>query len=166
MANVTFLGNPVVTNGDLPAVGQQAPGFKLPNKDLNDVGPADFPGKKLLLNIVPSLDTPVCAASARKFNEKLGERGDVVVLIISADLPFAQGRFCSAEGLSHVVPLSLMRGKGFAKDFGVLITEGPLAGLTARALVLIDEAGVVRYTQLVSEIAEEPDYEAAIKALG
>jgi thioredoxin-dependent peroxiredoxin len=166
MATVTFMGNAVTTNGDLPAVGSTAPDFKLPNKGLEDVGLADFSGKKRLLNIVPSLDTPVCAASSRKFNEALSSRDDVVALVISADLPFAQDRFCETEGLKNVVPLSLMRGKGFAKDYGVLITDGPLSGLTARAVVVVDENDQVTYTQLVPEIADEPDYEAALKALG
>lgn len=165
MATVTFLGNPVELSGELPALGSQAPDFSLPDKDLNDKSLADFSGKKRLLNIVPSLDTPVCATSTRKFNEQLADRGDVAVLIISADLPFAQGRFCSIEELDHVTTLSLMRGKGFAKDYGVLITSGALAGLTARAVVVIDENGKISYTQLVAEIAEEPDYEAALKAL-
>ncbi|QFY90260.1 thiol peroxidase [Magnetovirga frankeli] len=165
MATVTFLGNPVELNGELPAVGSKAPDFSLPDKDLNDKGLADFAGKKRLLNIVPSLDTPVCATSTRKFNEELADRDDVALLVISADLPFAMGRFCSIEDLNHVTALSLMRGKGFAKDYGVLITSGALAGLTGRAVVVIDENGTVTYTQLVKEIAEEPDYAAAIKAL-
>lgn len=166
MANVTFLGNPVVTNGELPAVGSQAPDFSLPNGELNDLGLGDFAGKKRLLNIVPSLDTPTCATSAKKFNESFAGRDDAVALVISADLPFAQGRFCSSEGLENVVTLSLMRSKNFAKDYGMLITEGPLAGITARAIVVIDENGVVTYTELVPEIADEPNYDAALKALG
>lgn len=166
MATVTFLGNPVELNGELPAVGAQAPDFSLPDKALSDKGLGDFAGKKRLLNIVPSLDTPVCATSTRRFNQLLAQRDDVAVLVISADLPFAQDRFCSSEGLSHVTSLSLMRGKGFAKDYGILIISGPLAGLTGRAVVLIDEDGRVAYTQLVPEIAEEPDYDAVLSALG
>ena len=165
MATVTFLGNTVTTNGDLPAVGSAAPDFSLSDKDLKDLGLNDFPGKKRLLNIVPSLDTPTCAASTRKFNESLTGRDDAVALVISADLPFAQGRFCATEGLKNVVTLSMMRNKKFAKNYGVLIKDGPLAGLTARAVVVIDEQGIVTYTQLVPEIADEPNYDAALKAL-
>ena len=166
MANLTFLGNNVTTNGELPAVGSTAPDFSLPNKDLQDLGLSDFAGRKRLLNIVPSLDTPTCATSARKFNEYFAGREDAVALVISADLPFAQGRFCATEGLKNVVTLSLMRSKKFAKKYGVLIKDGPLKGLTARAVVVIDENGTVTYTQLVPEIAAEPDYDAALRALG
>ena len=166
MARVTLKGNPVETVGDLPAVGSQAPDFRLVNADLKDVTLSDFGGKKKILSIVPSLDTPVCATSARKFNEKAAGRDDAVVLVVSADLPFAQARFCSTEGLAGVVPLSLMRSKAFAKDYGVLITGGPLAGVAARAIVVLDENNRVLHTQLVGEIAEEPDYDAALAALG
>ncbi len=166
MANLTFLGNQVTTNGELPAVGSTAPDFSLPNKDLQDLGLSDFPGRKRLLNIVPSLDTPTCATSTRKFNESFAGREDAVALVISADLPFAQGRFCASEGLKNVVTLSLMRSKKFAKKYGVLIKDGPLKGLTARAVVVIDANGTVTYTQLVPEIADEPDYDAALRALG
>ncbi len=166
MANVTFLGNRVTTNGDLPAVGSAAPDFSLADKDLQDLGLSDFAGRKRLLNIVPSLDTPTCATSTRKFNESFAGREDAVALVISADLPFAQGRFCATEGLRNVVTLSLMRGKKFARKYGVLIKDGPLKGLTARAVVVIDENGTVTYTQLVPEIADEPDYDAALRALG
>ena len=165
MATVTFLGNNVTTNGDLPAVGSAAPDFSLPDKDLKDLGLNDFPGKKRLLNIVPSLDTPTCAASTRKFNESFTGRDDAVALVISADLPFAQGRFCATEGLKNVITLSLMRSKKFAKKYGVLIKDGPLRGLTARAVVVIDENDKVTYAQLVPEIADEPNYDAALKAL-
>jgi len=166
MATVTLQGTEMHTNGELPAVGSDAPDFKLTNGDLADVSLADFAGRKRLLNIVPSLDTPTCAESARKFNEKFADRDDAVCLVISADLPFAQGRFCSTEGLENVVPLSMMKSKKFAKDYGVLITDGPLEGLAARAIVIVDENGKVTYTQLVKEIADEPDYDAALKALG
>jgi thiol peroxidase len=165
MATVTLKGNPFRVSGELPAVGNAAPPFTLVNSDLKDVGLADFAGKKKVLNIVPSLDTPVCAASARRFNQVAGSMPNTVVLVISADLPFAQKRFCSTEGLQNVVPLSLMRGKGFAKDYGVLATDGPLQGLCARAVVVLDENDRVRYTQLVGEIAEEPDYAKALAAL-
>ncbi len=166
MANLTFLGSTVTTNGELPAVGSTAPDFSLPNRDLQDLGLSDFAGRKRLLNIVPSLDTPTCATSTRKFNEYFAGREDAVALVISADLPFAQGRFCATEGLKNVVTLSLMRSKKFAKKYGVLIKDGPLKGLTARAVVVIDENGTVTYTQLVPDIADEPDYDAALRALG
>ncbi len=165
MASVTLQGNAMNTNGDLPAVGSAAPDFSLANGDLQDVGLADFSGRKKLLNIVPSLDTPTCAISTRKFNEYADEHPDAVVLIVSADLPFAQGRFCTGESLSNVVPLSMMRSRAFARDYGVLLIDGPLAGITARAVVVIDQGGTVLYTQLVPEIADEPDYEAALAAL-
>lgn len=165
MATVTLRGNPIHTNGELPAVGSAAPDFTLVNGDLKDVTLREFKGKKKVLNIVPSLDTGVCAASTRKFNERAGSLENSVVLVISADLPFAQKRFCSAEGLKNVVPLSLMRGRSFAKDYGVLLVDGPMEGICARAVVVLDENDKVRYTQLVKEIAEEPDYDAAQAAL-
>lgn len=165
MATVTLQGNPIHTNGDLPAVGSQAPDFRLVNKDLADMGLKDFAGKKKLLNIVPSLDTPVCATSTKKFSDYAKGRSDLAVLIISADLPFAAGRFCTAEGIDNVVTLSMMRSRNFAKDYGVLITDGPLAGITARAVVVLDADDKVVYTQLVPEIVQEPDYEKAIAAL-
>ncbi|QQS54160.1 MAG: thiol peroxidase [Candidatus Competibacteraceae bacterium] len=166
MAIITFKGNPIHTNGDLPAAGATAPDLKLVTADLNDVTLADFAGKKKLLNIVPSLDTPVCALSTQKFNEHAKAHPDTVVLIISADLPFAQSRFCGNEGLDNVVTLSMMRSRKFAKDYGVLLEDGPLAGLTARAVVVLDGNNTVRHTELVPEIAQEPDYNAALAALG
>jgi thiol peroxidase len=165
MAKLTFKGNLINTNGDLPAVGQPAPDFKLVANDLKDLALADFAGKKKLLNIVPSLDTSVCALSTRKFNDHAKAHADTVILVISADLPFAQKRFCGNEGLSNVVTLSMMRSRKFAKDYGVLLEDGPLAGLTARAIVMLDENNIVRYTELVPEIAQEPDYNAALAAL-
>lgn len=165
MATVTLEGNPINTNGDLPAVGAQAPDFKLTTSDLEDKALADFKGKKKLLNIVPSLDTGVCATSTKKFNESLGNRNDVEVLVVSADLPFAMGRFCETEGISNVTTLSMMRDRHFAKDYGVLIQDGPLAGITARAVVVLDENDKVVYTQLVPEITQEPDYDKALAAL-
>ncbi len=165
MATVTLHGNPVSTSGELPAIGSKAPEFSLANKELADVGLADFAGKKRLLNIVPSLDTPTCAISTKKFNESFAERDDAVAMVISADLPFAQGRFCETEGLKNVVTLSMMHDQQFATDYGVLITDGPLRGLTCRAVVVIDENGTVTYTQLVPEIGDEPDYDAALAAL-
>ncbi|MDG4549526.1 MAG: thiol peroxidase [Candidatus Contendobacter sp.] len=166
MATLTFKGNPIHTNGDLPAVGATAPDFKLVTASLKDVGLADFAGKKKLLNIVPSLDTPVCALSTRKFNDHAKVHPDTVILVISADLPFAQKRFCGNEGLDNVVTLSMMRSRKFAKDYGVLLEDGPLAGLTARAVIVLDETNGVRHVELVPEIGQEPDYEAALAALG
>jgi thiol peroxidase len=165
MATVTFKGTEFNTNQDLPAVGNQAPDFQLVAGDLSDVSLTNYGGKKKLLNIVPSLDTPVCAVSTRKFNEHAKAHPDTVVLIVSADLPFAQGRFCTGEQLENVVPLSMMRSRNFAKDYGVLLQDGPLAGLTARAVVVLDENDKVVYRQLVPEIADEPDYDAALNAL-
>jgi len=165
MAKITLEGNSINTNADLPVVGSAAPDFKLTDIELNDKTLADFKGKKKLLNIVPSLDTGVCATSTKKFNEVAQGRDDVVMLIISADLPFAQGRFCTAEGTDNVVTLSMMRAKNFAKDYGVLIQDGPLAGITARAVVVLDENNKVLYTELVPEIVQEPDYDKAIAAL-
>jgi thiol peroxidase len=165
MAQITLRGTPIHTNGELPKVGSRAPDFKLTDADLKDLSLADFRGKKKLLNIVPSLDTPVCATSTKKFNEYAKGRNDVVMLIVSADLPFAQKRFCAAENTDRVKTLSMMRDRHFAKDYGVLITDGPLAGITARAVVVIDENDIVKYTELVPEIAQEPNYEAALAAL-
>jgi thiol peroxidase len=165
MARITLQGNATNTNGNLPKVGSQAPSFKLVAADLSEVSLADFKGKKKLLNIVPSLDTPVCATSTKKLNEQAKRRDDLAVLIISADLPFAQSRFCSAENTKNVKTLSMMRDRNFAKDYGVLIQDGPLAGITARAIVIIDENDKVTYTELVPEIAQEPNYDAALAAL-
>jgi thiol peroxidase len=164
MAQVTLGGNPIHTNGDLPAVGAKAPDFKLTSGELKDLTLADFKGKKKILNIVPSLDTGVCATSTRKFNESAGKLPNAVVLVVSADLPFASGRFCTTEGLKNVTTLSLMRDKNFAKDYGVLIQDGPLAGICARAVVVLDENDKVVYRQLVPEIKQEPDYEKALAA--
>ena len=165
MAKVTLQGDPLSTNGELPEVGQAAPDFRLVDKDLSDRSLGDFAGKKKLLNIVPSLDTPVCAESTRKFNDHARSHDDAVMLIVSADLPFAQQRFCGDEGLDNVVPLSLMRDKAFARDYGVLLEDGPLAGVTARAVVVLDADNRVVYRQLVPEIADEPDYREALSAL-
>lgn len=165
MASVTLKGSPVSTNGELPAVGITAPDFKLVDGGLADITLADYAGKKKLLNIVPSLDTPTCATSTKKFNDFAKAHDDTVMLMISADLPFAMSRFCSAEGTENVISLSLMRSKAFAKDYGVLIQDGPLAGITTRAVVVLDADNKVLYTELVPEIAQEPDYEAAIAAL-
>ncbi len=166
MAQVTLHGSPINTSGDLPAVGSKAPDFQLVDGELNDVKLSDFRGKKKLLSIVPSLDTPTCATSTKVFNERLGGRDDVVVLVVSADLPFAQGRFCAAEGTADVKTLSMMRSRNFAKDYGMLIVDGPLAGITARAALVLDETDKVLHAELVGEIGDEPDYDAAIAALG
>lgn len=165
MAEITLQGNPIHTNGDLPAVGSIAPDFRLTNNDLNDVGLEDFAGKRKIVSIVPSLDTGVCAESTRKFNELVARHDDVVVLVVSADLPFAQARFCGAEGIDRVHTLAMMRSKSFAKDYGVLVQDGPLAGVTGRAVVVLDAGNKVLHTELVPEIGQEPDYDAAFAAL-
>jgi thiol peroxidase len=165
MANITLKGSPLTTNGDLPKVGSKAPEFHLVDGDLNDVRLADFKGKKKLLNIVHSLDTGVCATSTKKFNDFAKARGDVTVLTISADLPFAQKRFCAAEHIDNVKTLSMMRSRNFAKDYGVLIQDGILAGITARSVVVLDENDNVLYTEQVTEITNEPNYDAAIAAV-
>ncbi len=165
MATITMRGKPIQTNGELPKVGSDAPGFRLVNGDLKDVTLHDYAGKKKVLNIFPSIDTPVCQTSVRKFNEKAAGLTDTVVLCISADLPFAQKRFCGAEGITSVVNLSLMRGRSFSEEYGVLIDDGPFAGLTARAVVVLDASNRVLHAELVGEIADEPDYDAALKSL-
>ncbi len=165
MANVTLGGNPITVAGSFPSKGQTAPDFKLVGKDLKDVSLQDFAGKRKVLNIVPSLDTAVCATSARKFNEKAASLANTAVITISADLPFAMGRFCTAEGIQNVVPLSLMRGREFLNNYGVEITSGPLGGVAARAVVVLDENNKVLHSELVSEIKTEPDYDAALAAL-
>jgi thiol peroxidase len=164
MAAIKFQGKPLHISGELPSVGSKAPDFTLVNGKLQEVTLATYAGKKKILNIVPSLDTPVCAASTRKFNEKASKLDNTVVLVISADLPFAQARFCEVEGLKNVIPLSTFR-SSFANDYGVYITDTILAGLTARAIVILDENDKVVYTQLVDEVASEPDYESALAAL-
>jgi thiol peroxidase len=164
MATLSFQGNPVHTNGELPAVGSIAPAFKLVNSKLEDVGLAAYAGKNKVLNIVPSLDTPTCAASARMFNQKAAAIANTVVLLVSADLPFAQCRFCTSEGLDNVIPLSTFR-SGFADDYGVRLTDSLLAGLTARAVVVVDADDRVLYTELVAELANEPDYDSVLKVL-
>ncbi|MDP3876951.1 MAG: thiol peroxidase [Methylobacter sp.] len=164
MAIIKFQGKPLNTCGELPAVGTQAPAFSLASRELVDVTLATYAGKRKVLNIVPSLDTPTCAASTRKFNQKAGHLDNTVVLVISADLPFAQNRFCETEDLKNVIPLSTFR-SSFANDYGVNIVDTFLAGLTARAIVVIDENDQVIYTQLVAEVADEPDYESALAVL-
>jgi thiol peroxidase len=154
-----------MTAGELPAIGTQAPAFTLTGKDLSDVRLADYVGKSVVLNIFPSIDTPVCAASVRHFNAEASALGDTVVLCISADLPFAAGRFCTVEGLEKVVPASVFRSPEFGKDYGVTISGGPLRGLLSRAVVIVDKSGKVLYAEHVAEITNEPNYEAALQAL-
>jgi thiol peroxidase len=165
MSTVTPGGNPVNVAGNFLKPGDRAPEFSLTGKDLKDVGLKDYAGKRKVLNIVPSLDTPTCQISTRKFNEKAGSLANTVVLVVSGDLPFAMKRFCEAEGLNNVVTLSTMRGRDFHSKFGVDITDGPLKGLTARAVVVLDENDKVKYSQLVPEIKNEPDYDAALATL-
>ncbi|MBP6635753.1 MAG: thiol peroxidase [Paludibacter sp.] len=159
MGQVTFKGSAVNTNGNLPAVGSQAPDFKLVGAGLNEISLADFKGKRVVLNIFPSIDTGVCAASVRNFNKWASGNDNAVVICVSKDLPFAASRFCGAEGLENVITASDFRYNNFATDYGVLMTDGPLAGLMARSVVAIDENGKVVYNQLVPEIVEEPNYE-------
>jgi thiol peroxidase len=162
MAQITLRGNPINTVGDLPAVGSPAPAFALTGTDLGTVSLAQFSGKPVLLNIFPSVDTPVCATSVRKFNEQASARG-LTVLCVSKDLPFALSRFCGAEGIENVISASAFR-DSFGEDYGLTITDGPMAGLLGRAVVVIGADGKVAYAELVPEIAQEPDYDAALAA--
>jgi len=162
---VTLGGNPIEINGKFPQEGEAAPDFSLVGKDLADVKLAAFAGKRKVLNIFPSIDTPTCAMSVRQFNQKANGLADTVVLCISADLPFAQNRFCGAEGLANVVTLSTMRGRDFLENYGVAIASGPLAGVAARAVVVLDENNRVLHSELVAEIKSEPDYAAALAVL-
>jgi thiol peroxidase len=164
MAQVTLGGNAVNTSGDLPAVGSPAPAFSLTGSDLSDVTHDDFSGKNLVLNIFPSVDTPTCAQSVRTFNARAAEFADSAVLCVSADLPFAQGRFCGAEGIENVSAASTFRST-FGADYGVTLADGRLAGVLARAVVVVGPDGVVKYTELVPEIGSEPDYDAALASL-
>lgn len=163
--NVHFQGNPVSVAGTFPEKGSKAAAFTLVAKDLSDVALSHYAGKRKILNIFPSIDTGVCAASVRKFNQLAAELDNTVVLCISADLPFAQSRFCGAEGLNNVVVLSLLRGGEFAEKYGVAISAGPLQGLAARAVVVLDENDTVLHSELVNEITTEPNYDAALAAL-
>lgn len=165
MANITLKGNPIHTVGNLPEVGSQAPDFKLTKTDLSDVTLADFKGKRIILNISPSLDTSICATSVRKFNEEVIKLDNTVVLYASLDLPFAHNRFCTAEGIENVVSLSELHDRSFGESYGVRIIDGPMAGLFSRAVVIIDETGKVIYTEQVPEIVQDPNYEAAIESL-
>ena len=163
---VTLRGNPVRVDGDLPTAGSKAPDFNLTSGSLADVSLKDFAGKRKVLNIVPSLDTPTCATSARKFNEAAGDLPNTTVLVVSADLPFAAKRFCELEGLKNVAHLSTFRHPEFLKQWGVALAEGPMVGLTARAVVVLDESDKVIHSEMVAEIAQEPNYAAALKVLG
>ena len=164
MATIKLRGNPIETGGALPSVGSNAPDFVLTGADLKDVSLKNFAGKKKILNIVPSLDTPVCATSTRRFNEEASKLPNATVLVISNDLPFAQKRFCTTEGLANVTPLSELRTREFGDAYGARITTGPMAGLLSRAIVVIDENDKVVYTEQVPEIAQEPDYAKALEA--
>jgi len=164
MAKVTLKGNPFNTSGDLPAAGNQAPDFTLVKTDLSEITNSELNGKRVVLNIFPSVDTPTCATSVRTFNQKASELDNTVVVCVSQDLPFALARFCGAEGLDKVIPASAFR-SSFASDYGVKLIDGPLSGLTARAVVVLDTNGKVVHNELVSEVAHEPDYDAALKAL-
>jgi thiol peroxidase len=165
MATITLKGNTIHTLGNLPQIGQQAPDFTLVKNDLSTTQLSDYQGQKVVLNIFPSIDTGVCATSVRKFNEEAASLQNTKVLCISKDLPFAQARFCAAEGIENVENLSDFRTGSFGKDFGIEIIDGPLAGLHARAVVVLDETGKVTYTELVPEIGQEPDYQSAINSL-
>lgn len=165
MAQITLKGNPIHTSGDLPAVGSKAPEFKLVATDLSEKGLSSFPGQKRVLNVYPSLDTPTCAMSVKSFHQKIAGRDDVVVLNISADLPFAGKRFCAAEGIENAQVLSTFRDKSFMKQFGLEIIDGPLAGLCSRAVIVVDADGKVIHTEQVGEIADEPNYDAVLKVL-
>ncbi len=165
MATITLKGNTIHTAGNLPAIGIKAPGFKLVKTDLSEASLSDFAGKKIILNIFPSLDTGVCATSIRKFNAEAEKLNNTAVLCISRDLPFAHGRFCSVEGLKNVLPLSEFRDDSFSKAYGVKITDGPMTGILSRAIVVIDESGKIIYTEQVPEITQEPDYTSALKAV-
>ena len=165
MAKITLKGNEVNTNSDIVVRGSDAPDFTLVDSELQDVNLASFDGKNKILSIVPSLDTPVCQKSTIVFNEKVAELDDVVMLIVSSDLPFAMKRFCSTESLDNVMPVSMMRSRNFAKDYGVLLVDGPLSGITTRAIVTISKDNKVLHSELVMEIANEPDYQAALDSV-
>ena len=165
MATLTLQGTEINTNGNLPKVGDSAPDFVLVNSKMEDVSLSTYKGKMKLLSIVPSLDTPVCAISTKKFDQLAREKTDALFITISADLPFAMSRFCKTENLDNVITLSMMRSRNFAKDYGVLITDGPLAGITARAIVVLNEENTVVHSELISEISHEPDYDMAVKIL-
>ncbi len=165
MTSITVQGKPLKTIGELPLVGSLAPDFTLTKVDLSEISLQDFHGKKIILSIFPSVDTPTCANAERYFNEKANQLPNTVILCISVDLPFAQKRFCAAEGLTHVIPASAFRHPEFGKAYGVTISEGPLASLLSRAIVIIDEHGKVIYTQQVSELSAEPNYDEVLATI-
>lgn len=165
MSQITLGGQAVNTIGNLPSVKSKAPAFTLVKQDLSELSLSDLKGKNVILNIFPSLDTSTCAASVRKFNKEAASLSNIVILAVSADLPFAAGRFCTTEGIENVVPVSVFRDQAFARDYGVLLVDGPLKGLLARSLVVVNSEGEVVYTELVSEIKDEPNYEAALAIL-
>jgi thiol peroxidase len=165
MAKITLKGNTIQTSGSLPSVGTKGPDFKLTKTDLSDASLGDFKGKKIVMNIFPSLDTSVCATSVRKFNAEADKLANTVILCISKDLPFAHNRFCATEGLKNVISLSELRDDSFSKAYGIKIMDGPMAGLFSRAIVVLDTSGKVVYSEQVPEITQEPDYEAALKAV-
>lgn len=165
MSEITLQGNKIHTEGDLPGKGTNAPDFSLVMTDLSETRLSDYKGRTLILNIFPSLDTSTCASSVRRFNKELNELKNADVLCVSADLPFAHGRFCETEGLVNIKNASVFRNPEFGKDYGVMMTDGPLAGLLSRAVVIIDAEGKILYTEQVQEISEEPDYESALASL-
>lgn len=165
MARITLKGNEIHTNGELPVVGAVAPDFKGVKSDLSELSLSDLKGKKVVINVFPSLDTPVCAASVRRFNKEAASHPDTVVLAVSKDLPFAHGRFCTTEGIDKVVPLSVFRCSCVEDKYGILIADGPLKGLLARCVMVVDENGKLVYEELVPEITSEPNYDAALAAL-
>ena len=166
MAKITLQGNPIETVGELPTLNTKAPEFTLTKTDLSDTSLNDFAGKTIVLNIFVSLDTSICATSVRRFNAEASALDNTVILCVSADLPFAHQRFCESEGLDKVIPLSVFRSPAFGNDYGVTIANGPLTGLLSRSIVIIDNKGKIVYTEQVPEIAQEPDFEAALKVLG
>ncbi|MDR1202962.1 MAG: thiol peroxidase [Tannerellaceae bacterium] len=165
MSEITFKGNKVHTNGSLPKVGSIAPDFTGVKGDLSELSLSSLNGKRIILNVFPSLDTAVCAASVHRFNKEAASLQNTVILAISKDLPFAQGRFCTTEGIDKVIPLSIFRNSTFEDNYGMLLTDGPLKGLLTRGVIIVDEAGKIIYTELVPEITEEPNYEAALASL-
>ena len=165
MTEITLQGNKINTNGEAPKVGEEAPDFLLVDSELNNVTLSAYKDKYIVLNIIPSLDTPVCQKSTKIFNERIAAMTDVVVLAVSADLPFAMKRFCTSENINSVIPLSMMRSRNFAKDYGVLLVDGPLSGITARAVIVIDKSNKIIHSELVNEIANEPNYDDALNCI-
>ena len=165
MTEITLQGNKINTNGEIPKAGIEAPDFILVDSELNDITLSSYKGKNIVLNIIPSLDTPVCQKSTKIFNERIASMDNAVVLAVSADLPFAMKRFCADENINSVIPLSMMRSRNFAKDYGVLLVDGPLSGITARAVVVIDRNNKIIHSELVKEIANEPNYDAALNCI-